>query len=79
MKHVMSNRIKIETNDDDEMTPKDVAQRIADLVMLFAETELTWLAEHGYEFDINVYDDDEPLVYTMIKPQTRDVFISEAW
>ena len=75
----MSNRIKIETNDDDEMTPKDVAQRIADLVLLFGEREIDWLAEHGYEFDINVFDDDEPLVYTMIKPRTRDVFISEAW
>ncbi len=72
--NAMKNRIEQnnELKRDDEMTPRIVASRIADLVVLFAEREVDWLAEHGYEFDINVYDaGGEAVAYAMIKPRTR--------
>jgi hypothetical protein len=74
----MKNENRITTETNDEMTPKDVAQRIADLVLLFAEREIDWLAEHGYEFDINVFAaDSELLASAMITPRTRDVSITD--
>jgi len=49
------NELNTETNNN-ELTPRRVASRLAELVVLFAERDLDWLAERGLEIEITVYD-----------------------
>ena len=50
-----------------------VASGIAQLVLLSAGPEIGWLAEHGFEIDINVYDGDGyARAYAMIDCSTRE-------